>query len=288
MKYIIIVSLIAFVIVSGCATTEVSSEFREDKTLVGTYSPPPEGFVKKRIAVIPFKDKTNQTHTNSDLGSISVDIATTLLVNTGRFVVVERERLDALLVEQKMEGIVDTETAVKAGKILGVDLILTGAITDFEIKETQSGTAVGLPSINKMPALEVGKKTYILSIFMAVDARIIRTDTAEILFAGTGEIRREEKASSFRFGMNRYYIDTKGAVKIDQSAAGRQLRFAIDKIVRALVPRIDQTYEPAPTDNLKDGAFPEQSGAGFPTGNSNNEASPEQGEVEQPPAHEMK
>jgi curli biogenesis system outer membrane secretion channel CsgG len=247
MKYRIILSLIAFIIFSGCATTEVTSDFREDKTLVGTYSPPPEGFVKKRIAVIPFKDKTNQTHTTSDLGSISVDIATTLLVNTGRFEVVERERLDALLVEQKMEGIVDPETATKAGKILGVDLIFTGAITDFEIKETQSGTSIGIPSINDMPSLQLGKKTYTLSIFMAVDARIIRTDTAEILFAGTGEIKREEKAKSYRFGVDGYHIDTKGAVRIDQSAAGRQLRFAIDKIVRALVPKVDQTYnEPLP------------------------------------------
>lgn len=226
----------------GCSTVSTSSELREDGTKVGTYSPPSPGFVKRRIAIIPFKDKTNQRHTNTDLGSQAVDIATTLLVNTDRFEVVERERLDSLLTEQKLVGIVTPQTAAKAGKVLGVDFIFTGAITDFEVERTKSGTSLGLPALGKLPSLNIGNETYVLSIFMAVDARVIKTDTAEIFFAGPGEIRREEKASGFHLGLSEYSVSggAKDAIKLDQSAAGRQLRMALDKIVRDLVFKVDK------------------------------------------------
>jgi curli biogenesis system outer membrane secretion channel CsgG len=228
----------------GCASVKTSSELREDGTKIGIYQPPPAGFIKKRIAIIPFKDKTNQKHTKSDLGSQSVDIATTLLVNTERFEVIERDRLDALLVEQKLTGIVDEATAAKAGKVLGADYILTGAITDFEVERTQTGTSFGLPRIGKLPSLNIGDETYIISIFMAVDARVIKTETAEIFFAGSGEIRREEKASAFNFGVSGYNVKTKNAIKLDETAAGRQLRMALDKIIGKLVAKADKNISP--------------------------------------------
>ena len=252
----IIVCLLAVIIVfSGCATTKTSSKFREDGTPVGIYPPPTLGFIKKRIAIIPFKDKTNQKHTNTDLGSQAVDIATTLIVNADRFEVVERERLDAVLKEQKLVGIVDAKTAAEVGKVLGVDLIFTGAITDFEVKRTKTGGRIGIPRIGNLPSFDIKKETHILSILMAIDARIFRTDTAEILFAGTGEIKREEKASGFRLGIDEFEIDTEGAIKLDQSAAGRQLRMAIDQIIRQLVPKVDNAYAPintAPIEETKE------------------------------------
>jgi len=233
-----LLSLVIFLV--GCSSVSTSSELREDGTKVGTYSPPPPGFVKKRIAIIPFKDKTNQKHTNTDLGSQAVDIATTLLVNADRFEVVERERLESLLTEQKLVGIIDPETAAKAGKVLGVDFIFTGAITDFEVEQTKSDNTFGLPAIGRFPGLNIGNDTVTLSIFLAVDARVIKTDTAEIFFAGPGEIRREEKASGFHIGPSGHNSGTKSAIKLDQSAAGRQLRMALDKIIHDLVAKVDK------------------------------------------------
>jgi curli biogenesis system outer membrane secretion channel CsgG len=226
----------------SCSSLSTSSGYQDDDSKCGIYPPPPPNFTLKRIAIIPFADKTNQKLTKTDLGSQAVDIATSLLVNSDRFIVVERDRLDALLAEQKLVGIVDPKTAAKAGKVLGVDLIFTGALTDFEVKRTKEGGHFGLPRIGKMPSFDVGKSTEVVSITMAIDGRIIETSTALVIFAGSGEIKREEKAEAWRFGLEGAHVGTKGAVKIEETAAGKQLRFCLDNLIKKIIPRIDTKY----------------------------------------------
>ncbi|MFA5795437.1 MAG: CsgG/HfaB family protein [Candidatus Brocadiia bacterium] len=231
----------------GCASTSTSTGYTDDDSKCGIYPPPPVNFAKKRLAVIPLSDKTSQKFTKTNLGSQAVDIGTTLLLATERFTLVEREKMDALLAEQKLVGIVDPATAAKAGKILGADLIFTGAVTDFEIKRSKRGNHIGIPSIGKMPAFNLGKEVQIMEISMAVDGRIVETETARVIFADSGEIKREEKAEGWHFGLydGGGYSQT-GSIKIDESAAGKQLRFALDNLIQKMVPKIDAFYTAQP------------------------------------------
>lgn len=226
----------------GCGSTSATGSYADDDSKCGVYPPPPDNFVKKTIAIIPFSDKTKQSFTRANLGSMAVDVGTTLLLATGRFKLVERERMDALLAEQKLEGIVDTETAAKAGKALGADLIFTGAITDFEVKKSKTGNRLGLPQIGKMPSISLGKETEILAISMAIDGRIIETETARVIFADSGEIKREEKAEGWHFGLQGASFSTAGAIELNESAAGKQLRFTLDNIIQKIIPKIDAAY----------------------------------------------
>lgn len=235
--------LILFIVGSGCANTGTKTIYRDDDSKCGIYPPPPANFIRKRIAIIPLKDKTNQQYTKTDLGSQAVDIGITLLLNAERFDVVERERLDALLAEQKLVGIVDPETAAKAGKILGVDLIFTGAITNFEIERSKTGGNFGLPRIGKMPAFDIQKQTTIMAISLAIDGRVIEVETGRVLFAGSGEIKREERADNWGVWLeNGAHVSSKEKIKIDQNAAGKQLRFALDALIKKIIPKIDATY----------------------------------------------
>lgn len=65
------------------------------------------------------------------------------LVKTNKFTVIERERMEAILKEQKlgMSGIVDPKTAADAGKMLGVQWGILGTVTDASCAEqvTDSG-----------------------------------------------------------------------------------------------------------------------------------------------------
>ncbi|MFH1230100.1 MAG: CsgG/HfaB family protein [Planctomycetota bacterium] len=242
--------LLLFTSFIGCGMLNTSSTYKDDDSKCGIYPPPPPNFPRKRIAVIPFSDKTKQQYTKSDLGSQAVDISITLLLNAERFDVVEREKLDSLLAEQKLVGIVDPETAAKAGKILGADLIFTGAITDFEVKETETGSRFALPpgSINKIktPAIAFKDKTKVLSISLAIDGRVIETETSRVIFAGSGEIKREEKTKDFTLWVDGANISQKGKIRLDQSAAGKQLRFALDNMIQKIIPKIDAKYAPQP------------------------------------------
>lgn len=61
------------------------------------------------------------------------DILVTALVQAGRFNVVERSRLDAVLAEQKLQasGVTDPATAVRVGRLLNAELVVYGVVTSL-------------------------------------------------------------------------------------------------------------------------------------------------------------
>ena len=77
---------------------------------------------KPRIAVLEFKNKAENQWWYNAGGAAAQDVFVTELVKSGRFRVVEREQLAALLEEKNMalSGEVDAATAVRAGKLRGV------------------------------------------------------------------------------------------------------------------------------------------------------------------------
>jgi curli biogenesis system outer membrane secretion channel CsgG len=83
---------------------------------------------KKRIAIVDFEDTTGH-----QLEAAARDVATETLVKSGAFVVIEREQLASVLKEQglAMTGAINPMTAAAAGKVLGLQAILTGKVTDF-------------------------------------------------------------------------------------------------------------------------------------------------------------
>jgi curli biogenesis system outer membrane secretion channel CsgG len=214
----------------SCGTTGVSSTFKVEETPVAKFNPPPAGLETKRIAIIEFKDKTSNSPLKGNVGSIAIDELTTLLVNSERFQVIERERIDALLQEQGLagKGIVDANTAAKIGKVLGADLIFTGAITNWEVKKTKDGTFIIIG----------GTKSQNLHIELALDGRIIDTTTGAILFADSGEVSRDEAVSSTAI-LN---IAPSGYVNLDQSTCGKQLRMALNEMLRKMIPKVDKKF----------------------------------------------
>ena len=62
-------------------------------------------------------------------------------MKSGAFVVVEREQLAQVLREQGlgMTGAISPQTAAKAGKLLGLQALVTGKITDFDADNKTSG-----------------------------------------------------------------------------------------------------------------------------------------------------
>lgn len=222
--------MVLLMVAWGCGTTSVSSTFTSKETPVTKYTPPPSNFTAKRIAVLLFKDKTKNSPLKGDVGNMAIDQMITLLVNSDRFQVIERERMDELLKEQNLskEGIVDASSAAQAGKVLGAEYIFTGSITNWEVKATKGATW----------ALILSTGSAELSIDLAVDGRIIDTTTGSIIAADSGEIKRVEKESSTSL----LGIGPDGYVQLKDSVAGKQLRLALDQMLSKMIPRIDSKF----------------------------------------------
>lgn len=81
-----------------------------------------------RVSIMPLQQKG----TPSTLSDTVYDHLLTALIDQGRFQLIEREQLEAVLREQKLSqaGLVDPKTAAKIGKIAAAEGMLIGTVTE--------------------------------------------------------------------------------------------------------------------------------------------------------------
>jgi TolB-like protein len=115
---------------------------------------------KSKIAIMEFPDLNGNI---SEFGKFIPEELTTRLFMTRKFEVLERQLLNKVLEEQNlgMTGLIDASSAARIGKVLGVDAIVTGTITDMGnmirinarmiATETAGVFAVASVSIEKEP-----------------------------------------------------------------------------------------------------------------------------------------
>src|SRR5258706_4523540 len=153
-----------------------------------------QGQQKKRVAVMNFDYATVQSSvssifgSNQDIGKGIADLVVDKLVSDGTYSVIERKMLDKIIAEQNFSNSdrADPTSAAKIGKVLGVDAIVIGSITQFgrdDKSTTVGGNAVG-GITGRFGIGGVSKKES--KAVVAITARIVSTDTAEILATATG------------------------------------------------------------------------------------------------------
>src|SRR3954470_15613305 len=99
------------------------------------------GSEKPRIAVLEFKNKADNQWWYHGGAQAAQDVFVTELFKSGKFRVVDREQLDAMMQEKGLtqSGDIDPKTAIKLGKILGVNYLLTGAVTEYGNTDVSGG-----------------------------------------------------------------------------------------------------------------------------------------------------
>jgi curli biogenesis system outer membrane secretion channel CsgG len=150
---------------------------------------------KKRVAVINFDYATVHTYvaaifgSNIDVGKGVADLLVERLVTSGVYRVMERKALDKILAEQNLSNSdrADPNTAAKLGRILGVDAIIMGSITEFgrDDKTTAVGGNVTGRITGRYGIGGVGRRQ--AKAVVALTARMVSTDTAEILNIAHGK-----------------------------------------------------------------------------------------------------
>jgi curli biogenesis system outer membrane secretion channel CsgG len=128
-----------------------------------------------------------------DVGKGISDLLVTYLVKDGSYSVIERKALDKIMAEQNFSNSdrANPTSAAKIGKLLGVDAIIVGSITQFgnETKNMNLGGAGG--ALGGFGLGGFGHKKS--KAIVAVTARMVDIDTGEILAVaeGKGESQRE-------------------------------------------------------------------------------------------------
>jgi len=151
---------------------------------------------RKRVAVLNFDYGTVQSSvaaifgTNQDVGKGIADVLVQKLVADEKFSVIERNALEKILADQNFSNSdrVDATTAAKIGRLLGVDAIVMGTVTQFgrDDKSTTLG-GVGVATsliVNRFGLGGVQKRQS--KAVVTLTARLVDTSTGEILVAVTG------------------------------------------------------------------------------------------------------
>lgn len=89
---------------------------------------------KKRVAIGRFENKTAiASQGQYNIGSGMSDMLTTALVNTGRFIVLERDQMNSVMNEQNFgaTGRVRGATAARIGEVEGAELLIFASVTDY-------------------------------------------------------------------------------------------------------------------------------------------------------------
>ena len=200
----------------------------------------------KRVAVLDFDYSTVRSNaaalfgTDIDVGRGISDMLVTSLVNEGTYSVVERAMLDQILAEQDFSNSdrADSRSAAQIGQVLSVDAIIVGSVTQFG-NDTRStglggiGRAVGRIGFGAFDQEET-------KAVVAIDARIIDVDTAEILAVAQGSGESSRRSTSILGGGGSWRGFGAGGVNFGSSdfqetILGEAVRFATEDLSGELV-----------------------------------------------------
>lgn len=173
---------------------------------------------RRRVGVVDFENKS--AYGQGRLGQAASDILITEMVKTGKFIVIERDKINKLLEEQKlnMTGALDPATVAKMGRILGLNAIVTGAVSNFGVRTT--GSEYILAQSKRQEAT------------CTVDIRVVDTETGQILYADSGKgVSKVSSGGVLGLG-------TKGGYA--ESIEGDALRAALSQLAENITSQVNR------------------------------------------------
>ncbi|HWU68398.1 MAG TPA: CsgG/HfaB family protein [Stenotrophobium sp.] len=117
---------------AGCLGSSATVVSSSNGPTIGQAQAAPYNGPKERIAVTSFDYRAGQR--SGEIGQGMTDMLTDALFNTNRFIVLERDRLSDVTAEQDLSNSsrFKKDTAAPIGQLEGAQLIVHGAITQFE------------------------------------------------------------------------------------------------------------------------------------------------------------
>jgi curli biogenesis system outer membrane secretion channel CsgG len=216
---------------------------------------------RPRVAILDFEYATVYRDVqvifgqNIDVGKGVSDLLVNYLVKDGTYSVIERKALDKILAEQNFSNSdrADATSAAKIGRMLGVDAIVVGSITQFgnDTKNTGvGGVGAGLGKIGIGGVKQKQSKAIV-----GLNARIVSVDTGEILAVAEGLGESKRTSTSLAGGGGGWSGFGGGAVNFgnsdfQQTIIGEAVKAAVEKMSAGVVadrPKVGVRQAPTVT-----------------------------------------
>jgi len=165
---------------------------------------------------------------DSPLAVAASDLMVNALVNSNRFRLFERAKLDAIMQEQNFQhfsGMVDQSTAVQLGKMIGVGAIVTGTVTNVSISKG-SGVQIGPVKVRKRSAK------------VNMNIRFVDVTTGEILYSVSESCTDSASSVSARLP-----VSIPGGIGFSEESAANILTAIeeiCDNVVESFIEKMDE------------------------------------------------
>lgn len=180
---------------------------------------------KHRIGVLRFTNDTHAAWWNTSMARDMQDMLIAELATMGTFNILERKELDAVLQEQDMgaSGRISKSTRAKIGNVTGAQYLVAGTVSAYE--ESTSGGGGGI----SFGGISLGGKT--TKTYMAVDLKVIDSETGEIVDVRTVEARSDSGGLNVGLSISGFSGNVDG---FEKTPAGKAIRACIMEIAEYL------------------------------------------------------
>jgi len=189
---------------------------------------------KPRLGVLRFTNQVAGTsfwRWNNKIATELQDMLISELFSTNAFQVLERKEIGAVLSEQDLSasGRVSSRTLVKMKRIKGAKYLIAGTVTAFEMSSSKGGKI-------RFKGLSIGgKKT---KTYIAVDVKVIDSETGEIVDARTIEARAKGKAIAANLNLRNFGISGGESKKTPVGKAIRACIIYISKYLKCSLGKV--------------------------------------------------
>lgn len=201
---------------------------------------------KPRIAILDFDYATVQSSTsamfgsNVDVGKGITDLLVTGLVKDGTYSIIERKALDKIMTEQNFSNSqrADPNSAAKIGKLLGVDAIVEGSITQFGNETKKIGIGGNGSTYGGFGLGGIGHSNSKANV--VINLRVVDVDTGEILAVADGTGQSSRSSTSLLGGGGNWHgfgggnVDF-GSSNFQNTIIGEATKAAVDQLTANLI-----------------------------------------------------
>ncbi len=236
MNYRISIAILIAITALGlgaCASTPKTGATAEAESVKQLCAGP-----KKRVAILRFGGTGKYgAYEGWDVGEAIAGQLATALQATDCFIIADRMVLSEVLREQELglAGVVGSESASRAGRLIGAQVLIKGEITEFETGKKGKGLNLGFGFSNIPLGLRVGGNRNTAHI--AVDLRMIDASTGEIIYSET--ITSEAKNFGLALGID-YDKGSIGTDHFSKTPFGKAVRNTAEQAAGFIVQQLQE------------------------------------------------
>lgn len=183
--------------------------------------------LKKIVAVSRFDNKT--AYSAATIGDGMADQLTDALMQSGKFIVMERQNIKDVIKEEDFanSGRVAKAKSAETGKLVAAQILVQGTITEFDNNSSGSQSGVGVAGFR------IGNKKDEAHIGLII--RLIDTTTGEVL--ASQRVEGKAKSGGLSLGVNTGGAQF-GTSGFDKTPMGKAVQMAIDDAVNQISEKL--------------------------------------------------